>query len=113
MTIASILTVVGFWAMQVFSQLFFKWGSMADSHWLWGFVGGNLSGLCSVFLLMFAYKSMNASIAFGICTGGAFIAVQLALVLLFRSELSLLQWIGVGMTAVGMIMFAAAKQGAF
>ena len=61
-----------------------------------GFVGGNLSGLCSVFLLVFAYKSMNANIAFGICTGGGFIAGQLALVLLFRSELSLLQWIGGG-----------------
>ena len=69
MTIASVLTVIGFWATQV-SQLFFKWGSMADSRWLWSFVGGNLSG--------------------------DIIAGQLALVLLFRSELSLLQWIGGG-----------------
>jgi len=111
MTITGILTVVGFWTMQVFSQLFFKWGSAGDSRWFLGFLGGNLFGLFSVLLLMFAYKSIDPNTAFGICTGGAFILGQLALALMFRSELSLLQWIGIGVTAAGMILFAAAKPG--
>jgi len=70
MTTTSLLTIVGFWVMQVLSQLFFQWGSAGGSRWLWGFLGGNLFGLFSVFLLMSAYKFMNPNIAFGVCTGG-------------------------------------------
>ena len=106
---SGIITIVAFWGMQVLSQLCLKWGSTTSSRWLWGFAGGNIFGLTSVFMLMLAYKSMNPNTAFGVCTGGAFILSQLMLSILFRSELTSVQWAGLGMTTMGMIIFVVAK----
>ena len=73
-----------FWAMQAGAQIFFKWGSMCESRWLWGFLGGNLFGFSSIWLLMLVYKTIDANIALGISTGGAFLLSQSALALAFR-----------------------------
>lgn len=109
MNIAGILTIAAFWGTQVLSQLCLKWGSASTSRWLWGFAGGNIFGLASVFMLMLAYRSMNPNIAFGLCTGGAFILSQIMLSLTFRYELTPVQWAGLGTAAMGMIIFAQAK----
>ncbi|MBI1919442.1 MAG: hypothetical protein HYS23_00010 [Geobacter sp.] len=109
MTFSSIMAVVAFWIMQIISQLFFKWGSTLDSRWLWGFLCGNVFGFSSIYFLMMVYKTMNPNIAFGICAGGAFLLAQLALSLVFKSEVSILQWGGVVVIVVGMLLLAAGK----
>lgn len=59
------MAIVVFLTMQVIAQLFFKWGSAVDERWWRGFLGGNLFGFSSIWLLMQVYRSMNPNIALG------------------------------------------------
>ena len=103
----AVFVLIGvFWAMQTVAQIFFKWGSGSDSRWVWGFLIGNLFGFSSIWLMMMAYKSMNPNIALGICGGGAFLLSQLAVALVFRSQVSFTQWIGVIAIVAGMLLLA-------
>ena len=109
MTAWTLAAVAVFLGMQVIAQLLFKWGSASDGRWWWGFLGGNLFGFSSIWLLMLVYKSMNPNLALGICGGGSFLLAQLALALVFKSPVSLLQWGGVAAIVFGMILLAGGK----
>lgn len=99
-----------FWVMQVIAQLIFKWGSGGDdSHWLWGFIAGNLFGFSSIWLLMLLYKAINPNIALGIATGGAFLLSQVALAIVFKSKLGLIQSAGIAAMVIGMIALAMGR----
>ena len=100
-----------FWSMQVAAQVLFKWGSTSDSRWLWGFLGGNLFGFSSIWLLMLVYKAINPNIALGIATGGAFLLSQIALVLAFRSTVMPVQWVGILTITIGMVLLAGGGSG--
>ena len=109
MNITSICTITCFWAMQIVAQLIFKWGTTADSRWMLGFLGGNLFGFSSIWLLMLVYKSINPNIALGICGGGSFLFSQIALAGVFRSSVSIIQWGGVLAIVMGMLLLAMGK----
>jgi multidrug transporter EmrE-like cation transporter len=111
MSVSTIAAIGVFCAMQVIAQLLFKWGSASNGRWLWGFLGGNLFGFSSIWLLMLVYKSMNPNIALAICGGGSFLLAQLALAVIFKSDISLTQWGGVMAIFVGMLLLAAGKPG--
>ena len=98
-----------FWIMQAFAQVIFKWGSMSESRWWWGFLGGNLFGFSSIWLLMLMYKNIHPNIALGIASGGAFLASQIALVLVFESKMGLMQYVGVAAIVIGMVVFLIGK----
>ena len=95
-----------FWSMQIIAQMFFKWGSTSDSHWLLGFLGGNVFGFSSIWLIMLLYKIINSNVALGLATGGSFLLCQVMLALVFNSKLAPVQWAGVMIIVVGIIMLA-------
>ena len=109
MRIETIVAVCAFLGLQVVTQLLFKWGSFAPSRWWLGFVSGNVVAIASTWLLMMAYKSMNPNIALGICGGGAFLLAQVAVAVLFKSDISITQWSGVAVIFVGMLLLAMGK----
>jgi len=112
MTVASAMWIAVFWGMQVVAQLLFKWGSISESRWLYGFFGGHLFGVSSIWILMVLYKTMNPNVALGVCLGGAFLWAQLAIALVFRSGVSAIQYGGIAAITVGMIVLAAGKAAA-
>lgn len=101
--------LIVFWAMQAVAQIIFKWGSISELRWWWGFLGGNLFGFSSIWLLMLMYKNINPNIALGIAFGGAFLASQIALILVFKSKMLMMQWVGVAAIVIGMIMLLIGK----
>ena len=101
--------LVIFWAMQVVAQVLFKWGSTSESRWLFGFLGGNLFGFSSIWLLMLMYKTINPNIALGIAAGGAFLLSQIALALTFKSKVMPMQWAGIVAIVAGMIALAVGQ----
>lgn len=109
MTIGTSVAIVVFLAMQVIAQLFFKWGSTPNGRWWWGFLGGNLFGFSSIWLLMLVYRSVNPNSALGICGGGSFLLAQLALAIVFSSHISVTQWAGVAAIFIGMLLLAMGK----
>ena len=98
--------LIAYWLMQVLQQIVFKWGSLSESRWAWGFWGGNLIGFSSIWLLMRVYKAMSPNVAFGVATGGAFLLCQIAIFFVFKSKLAPLQWAGIVAIVVGMIVLA-------
>jgi len=112
MSAANILWIAVFWGMQVVAQLLFKWGSLSSSRWLWGFVGGHLFGISSIWILMILYRTMNPNVALGICFGGMFLLTQVAIAFVFRSGISAVQYTGIAAITLGMILLAAGGRSA-
>jgi len=98
-----------FWAMQVVAQMLFKWGSDTPGRWAWGFFIGHAFGVSSIVILMLLYKTMHPNVALGLCLGGAFLMAQVALALVYRSDLSLAQYLGIVAITAGMILLAIGK----
>ncbi len=96
-----------FWALQIVSQIFFKWGSDTPGRAAWGFLGGQVFGISSIVPLMMLYRAMNVNVAMGIGLGGAFLTSQLAVALVFRSLLVPTQYLGIVAIAAGMFLLAA------
>lgn len=97
-----------FWLMQVVAQVLFKWGSLAEPRWWAGFVGGNLFGFSSIWLLMLVYRELNPNVALALATAGSFVFGQLGISYGFRSSMTGLQWLGVGVITAGVVLVALA-----
>ena len=107
MTMTNVLWLVIFWAMQVVAALSFKQGSLPDaSRTLW-FIIGNVFGASSIWFMMELYKTMNVNVAMGLAVGGAFLLSQLATALIFKSNLSFVQYIGLIAITGGMYAVSA------
>jgi multidrug transporter EmrE-like cation transporter len=100
------IVLLAFWLMQVIAAVSFKYGSTAPSRWVLGFVVGNLFGASSIWLMMMLYKAWQPQVALGICVGGAFLLSQFAMALIFKSEISLLQYVGLVAITGGMVCLA-------
>jgi len=102
-----IMVLAFFWAMQIFANVAFKWGSngTAGRSWRWriGFISGNIVGASSILLLMKIYALLpaNSNLAAVLAGSGGFIGGQLLLAVLFKSKLTTVQWIGVVLVAMG------------
>ncbi len=96
-----------FWAMQIFANVAFKWGSSGESgrsrRWLVGFISGNAVGATSIYFLMRIYEMMpgNSNLAAALSVSGGFIGSQLLLAWMFGSRLTLAQWAGIALVATG------------
>ena len=97
--------------MQVIAQIFFKWGSTSEERWLLGFLGGNLFGFSSIWLLMLLYKAINPNIALGLATAGAFLLSEMALIIFFKSTVNPIQWFGISLIVIGIVTLAGGKPG--
>ena len=110
MNVPKIIALVAlFWAMQVVAQLFFKWGSDTPGRAVFGFITGQAFGVTSIILLMLLYRTMNANLALGICFGGAFLAAQIALTVVYRTGIATTQYVGIVAIAAGMLLLSAGK----
>jgi len=100
-----------FYATQVAAMLLFKFGSLGTGsgtrgRWLAFWVLGNLVGTGSVAFLVEVYARMPATpnLAAVLGAGGTFIACQLAFAAVFRSRLTLRQWVGIAIVAAGTML---------
>ena len=56
------------------------------------------------------YKILHLATALAICTGGAFVLNQLALLAVYRQTISLNGWLGIALITAGIAMFAFIPQ---
>lgn len=101
------LILGSFWLIQAIVSIGFKLASVQEHRFLLWFCAAHSIGVPSLWLLVQLYKQMNASVAFGLGMGGAFLASQIALFVVFRPSVSLVQWAGVVAICGGMVMLAA------
>ena len=99
-----------FWVMQAGAQVLFNLGSQTPGkYWLfWGL--GNIPGASSILLLMQLYKVMNPNLALGLGVGGGFLCGQIALAAIFRSSLSVYQYVAMVTVAAGMALFFVGRR---
>ena len=98
-----------FWALQIVANIFFKWGSDGTLKWLHGFILGHTFGITSMAVLMVIYKMMSPNIAFGVAMGGAFLLSQIAIAVVFKTDLSVVQYAGIGTVVIGMTLLAVVQ----
>jgi len=102
----NLLWLLIFWTMQASASVFFKYGSTSDARWLPCFIGGNIIGASSIWFLMLLYKTMNPNVAMGLGAGGGFLVAQIALAVVFHSQLSFLQYGGLLAITAGMFFLS-------
>ena len=101
-----VLFLSTFWLIQGLVAIGFKLSSRhEDQFWLW-FCGAHAIGVPSLWFLVRLYKEMNEPVAFGLAMGGAFLASQIALFLVFRPPISFVQCVGVLAICGGMVLLA-------
>ena len=88
---------------QAIVVVLFKCGSDAPRLWVSYFVVGNAIGVSSAVLWMAALKRGSGNIATGLAVGGAFLLQQIALVLIFRGSLTIVQAAGIAAIVGGML----------
>lgn len=103
----AVLLVI-FWAMQVVANLFFKYGSGGQGRWATGFILGNVVGASSIFFMMRLYARMSPNLVVALASGGAFLAIQLVMALVFHTRPTPLQWGGFAAVAAGMAVASLA-----
>ena len=99
-----------FLLFQVIACVFFKWGSLAPEKYWYGFGFGNLFGMVSIIMLINVYKVLHPSAVLAICTGGAFVLSQIALLAVYRQAISLGGWAGIALITAGIMVFAFTAQ---
>ncbi len=102
----TILNVGIFLVTQIALAIAFKWGSSTPGRYWWGFLIGNGFGLISTLAYINVFKHMNANLAVAVCSGGAFVVVQIALALVFQQQIGWLPSLGALLIVVGIAMMA-------
>ena len=103
-TLAGLL--IGFLACQVLANVLFRYGSGTPGRWWTGFILGNVIGVSSILFFMGIQRLMPDRLALvvAICGGGSFVAVQVALSLIFRQPIAVGQYAGIAVIVCGMAM---------
>ncbi len=98
------LLVSGYIVAVAGSNLCFKLADVpSQARAIWFFIAGNAIGFfCTIFITL-ALRGRNPNVIYAICLGGGFCALQLASLLVFKTPLSVIQWLGVGLIGFGII----------
>lgn len=104
-----VVWLLSFYAFQIVAALFFKYGADHPEHFWHGFLAGNVFGASSIFFLMKLYTLMQVNLAGAIAGGGTFVLVNIALVLVFRERLTVIQYSGLLAVALGIALVSYGK----
>ena len=102
----NILLLIVYCLTQGVAGVLFKYGSMSQARWLPSFIAGNVICAASIWFMMMLYRTMNANVAMGIGVGGAFLTIQFAIVVLFKSQLSAIQYAGLFAVTAGIMLLS-------
>jgi len=102
----TIINIGLYMVLQIGTMLFFKWGAVTPNRYWWGFVIGNLFGLFSTFAYVNVFKYLNGNLAVAICSGGAFVVVQIAMAWFNRHPLSWPSVLGAFLIVAGITLMA-------
>ncbi len=103
--------VLIYWVMNVVAFYFFKLGSGHAGWWVPCFIIGNVFGASSIWFSMKLFTCLNPNLAMVLTGVGSFILIQLEMVIIFGSRLELLQWAGIGIGVVGMVLTIVGDKG--
>ena len=101
-----IILLLIFWGAQILAHVTFKLGSEYKSRWWLCFIIGNTIGVASIGILMKLYTAMPPNLALGLALGGGFLCAQIAIAIFFKTNISVLQYLGACAIALGMAFFA-------
>jgi small multidrug resistance pump len=103
--ILTIAAVIAFILTSVGSSFLFRAAAQHSGRPMIGyFILGNCVGLTVSISLTLALRGTNPNLIYAMCLGGSFCALQLASMLLFKQPLSSVQWIGISLVAIGLVL---------
>ena len=97
---------LGWLACQAGANVLFRYGACVPGRWWLGFALGNLVGMSSILFFMGLQRSYpdRPAVVLAICGGGAFVAAQVAVSLVFRQPIAIGQYLGIAVIVAGMCM---------
>lgn len=98
--------LISFYAVcMALANLCLKWASQHQgiSYWLY-FGAANIIGFASVIALPFALKLGPSQVVYACSIGGGFCLLQLTAFWIFKEPLTSIQWAGVVLVTLGMIL---------
>ena len=101
------VSILGFIIAQAGAAVFFKLNAtevLYSLRWWLYFAAGNAAGFGCPLAMAFALRGTNANLIYAVCYGGGFCLVQLAVWMIFREPLSAIQWSGIGLVFLGVIL---------
>lgn len=98
------LYFVAFWACQIVSSILFKWGGIHPKYHWHALIVGNIILLSASWFLVQLFKNVSQPIVIALCSGGTFIAVQVAMALFFKTSISWIQMVGIAVIIIGMVL---------
>jgi drug/metabolite transporter (DMT)-like permease len=104
-----VVWLLSFYVFQIVAALLFKFGADHPEHFWHGFLAGNVFGASSIYFLMKLYTLMQVNLAGAIAGGGTFILAQIALVLVFRERLTVIQYAGLLAITFGIVLVSYGK----
>ena len=81
-------------------------GSTVSLKYILCFIAANILGMCCMWIMMMLNQVMNPNVVMGLTIGGGFLCGQIAIALVFRTELSILQYCGIVITTIGLFILA-------
>ena len=88
-------------AMTVSSVLFKYAADSSGKRAVWYFIIGNIVGALGPVAITLGLRGGNANVIFALSYGGGFALVQVASWRIFHQPLSIIQWTGIGLIALG------------
>ena len=98
-----------FWVLHVATHVCLKFGSTDSTRWWPFFIGGNIFAVMAALVLMKTYTGMNANVALALCAGGGFLLAQTAILVAFRSKLSVVQIVGILAITLGITLLSITR----
>ena len=96
--------LLGYWAISLAAGLCFKESGTDIGHRLPYFVAGNVLGISSTLFILHLYARMNVNLAMLLATGGGYVLFQSACWFLYRTQLTIVQWVGILAVLAGMVL---------
>jgi drug/metabolite transporter (DMT)-like permease len=100
---------VAFYVLQIVAALLFKFGASDAAQFWRAFILSNVLCGVSIYFVMKIYSVMQVNLAAAIAAGGAFVAIQLALIFVYRERLTGVQYAGLLAIAAGIVLVSAGK----
>jgi multidrug transporter EmrE-like cation transporter len=101
----TIACIIGFVISQTGAYLCLRLASQRSGLQLYGmFLLGTSIGFGSPVCLTLALKNANPNLIYAFCIGGAFFVLQFASSIIFRQPLSGIQWTGILIIGLGLIL---------
>ena len=106
-----LLNATIYWTIQAIGVIVVAYAGQTEGWKVKGFVLSNLLFVISIYFLIRLCGLLQSNIAFATAIGGAFLLSQISLSIIFKTNISFMQFLGISLVFAGILLMALGKEG--